>query len=96
MKRLRPGGPFCAMGESEDWWFSKRVHELGIQSAITKKVTLSHRGSMEFSNTGAWGLYEADEDTRVKWDPSKRDPADANARGIGEIHTGPVFARPVG
>lgn len=93
VKRLRPGGPFVAIGESEDWWFSKRVHELGIKSCITRKVPIAHRGSMEFRNDTAWGLYEVDEDTRLKWDVAKRDPDLAASMGIGPI-VGPAISEP--
>jgi len=55
-------------GESEDWYFSRRVHELGIKSAITRKVVLRHRGTIDYPNNEPFGIYEHDENTRDNWD----------------------------
>lgn len=53
--------------ESEDWYFSRRIHELGISSVITRDVLLEHIGKYAFSNRGAWGNYEFDQDTASNW-----------------------------
>jgi hypothetical protein len=55
------------MGESEDWYFSRRLDDLKIPTAITKAVELNHKGSMDFPNRGTWGRYEQDEDTKFWW-----------------------------
>jgi hypothetical protein len=55
-------------GESEDWYFSRMIHGLGITSAITRRCKIKHRGPVEFANWGAWGEYEQDDDTRPYWD----------------------------
>lgn len=68
--RDRLTGKWVALGESEDWYFSRRVHELGIPSAITRKIKLWHRGQKDYPNFGEWGDYEHDEDTRATWDES--------------------------
>lgn len=60
-------GKWGTEGESEDWYFSRMAHSLGIPSRITKRVKVSHRGSNDFPNFGGWGQNEVDEDTRPKW-----------------------------
>jgi hypothetical protein len=66
--RRGPDGKRRALGESEDWYFSRQMHKLGIPSRITRKVVIAHRGQMDFPNHTAWGAYEHDEDLRDKWD----------------------------
>lgn len=57
--------------ESEDWFFSRKLAELGARTLITRKVGLKHVGSMEFGNTEPWGSYRnGDQDTRSNWDPT--------------------------
>jgi hypothetical protein len=41
--------------ESEDWYFSRLCHELGLKIGATRKVALMHRGGMDFSNQNQWG-----------------------------------------
>jgi hypothetical protein len=40
--------------EPEDWYFSRLCHELGLRIGATRKIPLSHRGEMDFTNL-AWG-----------------------------------------
>lgn len=54
--------------ESEDWFFSRAVHELGGKTALTRRVTLAHRGALDYINYAPWGDYEVDENTRRFWD----------------------------
>lgn len=62
-------GNWYTMGESEDWYFSRMAHELGIKSKITRKVRLLHHGGIDYPNWITWGKYkEGDEDNRKKWD----------------------------
>jgi hypothetical protein len=61
-------------GESEDWYFSRKIHELGIRSAITKIPQCIHQGTALFTNYGKWGRYKADEDLRGKWDKGAATP----------------------
>ncbi len=54
--------------ESEDWHFSRKLHQLGANSYVTRKVKLIHFGGGSFRNDQAWGTYErGDEDTKHKW-----------------------------
>ena len=58
--------------ESEDWYFSRQIHELGGISYITRKAKLYHLGTTEFPNWGPWGNYqEGDLDTMKKWNPER-------------------------
>lgn len=54
--------------ESEDWFFSRRLHELGAKTCITRKVKLTHQGGIGYVNYGTWGNYfNGDEDTAFRW-----------------------------
>lgn len=58
-------------GESEDWYFSRMAHQLGVPSKVTRKVWLHHRGVADYSNREEaipTGYQNGDEDTRHKWD----------------------------
>lgn len=41
--------------EPEDWFFSRLCHELGLKLGCTRKIALTHRGVMAFSNAYTWG-----------------------------------------
>jgi hypothetical protein len=63
-----PGGKlWMVAGESEDWFFSRRMHEAGIKSAITRKVEVGHDGGTVRWTNGDWGALEHDEPTRHNW-----------------------------
>lgn len=63
-----PDGQLVHQRESEDWFFSRQLHRLGVRTLSTRKVSLTHQGSMDFPNSEAWGLFKHDEDTRQKWE----------------------------
>lgn len=42
--------------ESEDWRFSRQLHELGCRVLATKAVHLSHRGGRGWNNNDLWGV----------------------------------------
>ncbi len=68
-KRVRRSGDgrWAVQGESEDWYLSRRMFELGIPSVATRKVRLEHMaGSIAFPNDRAWG-QRRDEHYRAKW-----------------------------
>jgi SAM-dependent methyltransferase len=50
-----PTGRYQAVNESEDWFFSRLCHEIGLKVGATRKVALTHRGPSAFPNTQAWG-----------------------------------------
>jgi hypothetical protein len=50
-----PDGQYVAQCVSEDWFFSRQCHELGLKIGATRRVRLTHRGPTEFHNTHAWG-----------------------------------------
>lgn len=47
--------------ESEDWFFSRLLHELGLRVGVTRKIDLGHRGAMVFTNQHEWGEQYFDE-----------------------------------
>ena len=54
-------GKWRLAGESEDWYFSRCLHELGAKTYITRKVQLAHIGECEFPNDRPWGTLETDD-----------------------------------
>lgn len=48
-------GRYLAQNESEDWFFSRLLHELDLKIGATRKVKVQHRGSFNFPNTHPWG-----------------------------------------
>jgi hypothetical protein len=77
-------GEWDTIDESEDWFFSRKVHELGLPSAISRRVTIHHEGKWRFSNNKAWGSYKQDEDLRYKWDRSQT--PDEGSAGMNPAH----------
>lgn len=56
----RVDGKWVAESESEDWYFSRQAHALGLKVAATTAVRLIHHGDNEFTNVGPWGTCSAD------------------------------------
>jgi hypothetical protein len=48
-------GIYVADVEPEDWYFSRRMRELGVRMGATRKIRIAHAGSMRFGNQDAWG-----------------------------------------
>jgi predicted O-methyltransferase YrrM len=57
---IDPEGRYIPQTESEDWFFSRLLHELGLKIGCTRKITLKHRGGMSFPNDQAWGTQPVD------------------------------------
>lgn len=53
-------GEFVPEVEPEDWFFSRRCHELGLRVGATRKVKLLHAGNQRFSNEFVWGDQKFD------------------------------------
>lgn len=51
---------FEARTMSEDWDWSRQLAEREVKIAATRKVRLTHYGSEEWSNQGAWGTVQED------------------------------------
>ena len=67
-RSVKVSGNWVVQAESEDWFFSRMLHEAGGRSVATRKIRLRHLGAMEFTNFDPWGMYEhGDEDTAAKW-----------------------------
>lgn len=49
------GKRYIAQCEPEDWYFSRGFHHLGKRVGVTRKIQLSHRGDIEFTNAQPWG-----------------------------------------
>ena len=60
-------GKWTHARESEDWFFSRCLHNLGAKTAITRKVRLVHLGKAGFNNWKSWGTWEHDDTTAFKW-----------------------------
>lgn len=83
-------GRWVTDGESEDWYFSRQLHDLGLRNTyVTRRVALGHSGRVTFSNQGDWiipepvttgGLYQhGDEATAYKW---RQNGHSTNEKGI--------------
>ena len=46
---------YQAVNESEDWYFSRLCHEIGLRIGATRKIHVDHRGDINFSNHDMWG-----------------------------------------
>jgi hypothetical protein len=51
-----PTGEYRAQCEPEDWYFSRLLHEMGLNVGCTRKIRAMHRGSWRWSNQEVWGL----------------------------------------
>lgn len=49
--------------ESEDWFFSRCMNELGLKIGATRKIAVKHEGDVEFVNTHAWGSQAFDNES---------------------------------
>ena len=68
-RNLQGQGEWAHWRESEDWYFSRRIGELGARTFMTRAVAVAHYGAAAFSNTSPWGSYAIDRDTQHKWGP---------------------------
>ena len=68
-RMIRDGeGKWLAQRASEDWEISRRFWQMGIPTAISRKVKLTHcTANFVFANDRAWGQAH-DESTRSKWE----------------------------
>lgn len=55
--------------ESEDWFFSRLLHELDLKIGATRKIAVKHEGDVEFSNTFPWGSLAFDSESRESISP---------------------------
>lgn len=53
--RQLPGGALVAEVEPEDWYFSRRVAELGGRVMATRQVITEHIGSIPYNSSKLWG-----------------------------------------
>lgn len=60
-------GEYHCRGESEDWYFSRMLHKLGVKSFMTRAIPLDHMGQVSYPNTAPWGTQEHDVNTKPKW-----------------------------
>ena len=48
------------LSESEDWYFSRLLHELQLKIGATRKILALHKGTATFANDGPWGTLDVD------------------------------------
>lgn len=66
--RVLPTGELIHERESEDWYFSRKLAEIGAKTFSTRKVETVHLGTSGYPNSMPWGKYKnGDDDTRAKW-----------------------------
>jgi GT2 family glycosyltransferase len=64
---VRRNGKWKPEVEPEDWFFSRRLHELGAKTYVTREVTTHHYGGKDFPNTCDWGTRLEDTDVLSEW-----------------------------
>jgi hypothetical protein len=72
-KKILPDetGKLYAQAISEDWWLSWMLYQIGIPTAITRKVRTHHGVGQEFPNDQAWGIWEHDQEAQLFRDMSQ-------------------------
>lgn len=66
--KLNDDGTVQHLRESEDWYFSRKVAEIGLKTFITRKVRTTHYGDTGYDNFRPWGDYLfGDQDTKQRW-----------------------------
>lgn len=66
--QILPDGTIEHRRESEDWYFSRMIAELGLKTFATRKVSATHYGMTPYANERPWGDYLfGDEATRPNW-----------------------------
>lgn len=63
-----PHNCFVPQVESEDWYFSRLLNELGLKIGCTRKIAVKHTGEIDFLNTHAWGsqVFDHESPSRVR------------------------------
>ncbi len=61
----RVNGCYQPEVESEDWFFSRLLNEMGLRIGATRKIAVKHEGDIEFSNTFAWGSAAFDNESQA-------------------------------
>lgn len=56
----RNTGRYVAQVEPEDWYFSRLLHELNLRIGATRKITVQHRGELDFTSAKPWGSCQFD------------------------------------
>jgi len=64
---VRRNGKWKPEVEPEDWFFSRRLHELGANTYVTREVVSHHYGWSDFRNTCDWGTRLDDIDVMNEW-----------------------------
>lgn len=65
---IRVKGKWKPQVEPEDWFFSRRLHELGASTFVTREVITNHCGFAAFRNTADWGTRVTDTDVIPEWE----------------------------
>lgn len=58
--------------ESEDWFFSRLLNDIGLRIGATRKIAVKHEGDVEFANTHEWGTEAYDGESHAY--PRKTSP----------------------
>jgi SAM-dependent methyltransferase len=58
-----PHNCYAPQVESEDWYFSRLLNEMGLKIGCTRKIAVTHQGEMEFQNTHPWGSESFDHES---------------------------------
>lgn len=62
----KPMNVYRPQVESEDWYFSRLLNELGLKIGATRKIAVKHEGEVEFINTVPWGTLPFDNESPIR------------------------------
>ncbi len=61
----RTSDRYIPQNESEDWFFSRLLNDIGLRIGATRKIAVKHEGDVEFSNTFPWGSQAFDNESQA-------------------------------
>lgn len=64
---VRRNGTWRPEVEPEDWYFSRRLDDLGANTYATRELVTNHFGLSSIGNQGDWGTREDDDDLINEW-----------------------------
>lgn len=62
----KPQNAYRPEVESEDWYFSRLLNDMGLKIGATRKVTVRHEGDVEFTNELPWGTDSFDHESTFR------------------------------
>lgn len=90
---VKENGKYVPQNESEDWFFSRLLHEIGrgptanfrpLRIGCTRKIRLRHRGHADYGTDFPWGEWEHDR-AFFPAEPEQTNPAEAVSPALASL-----------